>query len=394
MTYDYLSINFPAVAGIIFLLVFLLTNTTLDRRIKRVFYILILVESIEIITYSLELWTTTFPALSPLRLWLSAIGYAIRPLIFVLMLMLATRKISLQDFPVKYYVPAILNLITSFSVFFTDIVYSYTPDNQFVRGPLGYFTYIVVILYLAILTVVMFRSYSGRPHLEILIIFAICVFFLCSMAIEAFFSIRTVGRTTIVMSTIFYYMFFQSRIFKDSLSEEQSIRRKLESDSKLDSSTGLLNKTAFSHAAKTILDAQEKAHDSLGFLFIDIDHLKKINDTLGHAVGDIAIGKAAEAIQKTFRKTDLVGRFGGDEFYVLVPDIPRDRFVACLNEIQVRLQNDYSVGDVTVSASASIGAVYSSKPHELRFEQLIQLADEALYEAKAAGRNCHFLREF
>jgi len=58
------------------------------------------------------------------------------------------------------------------------------------------------------------------------------------------------------------------------------------------------------------------------------------------------------------------------------------------------LQNDYSVGDVTVSASASIGAVYSSKPHELRFEQLIQLADEALYEAKAAGRNCHFLREF
>ena len=393
MTYDYLSINFPAVAGIIFLLIFLLTNNTLDPRIKKIFHFLILIESVEIITYSLELWTTTFPVLSPLRLWLSAVGYAIRPFIFLLMLMLATRKTSLREFPVRYYIPCILNTITSFSVFFTDIVYSYTPDNLFVRGPLGYFTYITVILYLAILTIAVIRSYGGRPHLEILVIFAICLFFLCSMAIEALFSIRTVGRTTIVMSTIFYYMFFQSRLFKATLSEEQSIRQKLEHDSRLDTSTGVLTKTAFTNAANTLLDAPEKALESIGFLFIDMDHLKKVNDTMGHAAGDIAISEAASAIQTTFRRPDLIGRFGGDEFYVLVPDIPRDRFVVCLNEIQSRLQREYSAGDVSVSVSASIGAVYASTPDGLHFKQLVQLADEALYDAKAAGRNCHCLRE-
>jgi len=394
MTYDYLSINFPAVAGIIFLLVFLLTNTTLDRRIKRVFYILILVESIEIITYSLELWTTTFPALSPLRLWLSAIGYAIRPLIFVLMLMLATRKISLQDFPVKYYVPAILNLITSFSVFFTDIVYSYTPDNLFVRGPLGFFTHAVALIYLVILILVVIKGNRGRSKLETLIIFAISLLIVFFMTAEAVWDIRTLGRSSIVMITIFYYMFFQSRVYKNSLSTEQSMRSELELASRTDGLTGLLNKNAFANAATNLLRAYDSIpHSGIALLFVDLDHLKAVNDTFGHAAGDTAITDAANTLRSTFRKTDLVGRFGGDEYCLLLLNIPKDPFVGCLKKIQDGLRREYTENGVTVSVSASIGAVYTGRPITAPYEELMRLADEALYEAKAAGRDCYIIKE-
>lgn len=394
MTYDYFAINFAAVAGFIFLLIFLLTNATLDPKIKRIFYLLLLLEFIEVVTYSIELWTTTFETLSPLRLWLSAVGYSIRPFIFCLMLMLATRNTTVQQFPKVFYLPAIINTFTAFSVFFTDIVYSYTPDNQFHRGPLGYITYVVVILYLVMLTLVVMKSHAGRPKLEILIIFAICLLLFFSMAIEALFAVRTVGRTSIVMVTIFYYMFFQTQIYKSSLSEEQNMRLQLEHANRIDSSTGVLNKKAFIESAESLLSpANMPLSASIGFIFLDLDNLKTLNDTLGHATGDVAIAHTAETIQAIFRKTDLIGRFGGDEFCILLSDISRPRFQMCLNELQARLQKEYHSENITVAVTASIGAVYSETASHLSYERLVRTADDALYEAKAAGRNCHIVKD-
>ena len=173
MTYDYLTINYTAVVGIVFLLIFLHFNASLDRKIKHIFHILILTEFIEMVVYSLELWTTTFTHLSPFRLWFSAIGYAVRPLILCLIVMLATRNESVERFPKLFFLPAALNAAAAFSVFFTDIVYSYTPDNLFVRGPLGFFTHAVALIYLVILILVVINGNRGRSKLETLIIFAI-----------------------------------------------------------------------------------------------------------------------------------------------------------------------------------------------------------------------------
>lgn len=395
MPYDYFTINFPSVSGFIFLLIFLYANASLDPRIKRIFYLLIAVEFFEMLTYSLELWTTTFETLSPLRLWLSAVGYSLRPFIFLLMLMLAMRATTVRQLPKLYYFPALVNAIAAFSVFFTNIVYSYTPDNQFQRGPLGYITYIVSILYLIILVVAVIRSHVDRPKLEILIIFAITLLLLFGMVVEAMFSIRTIGRTSIIMVTIFYYMFFQTQIHNASLTREHLIRLQLEHDNRIDGSTGVLNKKAFTEFAQGILFSTEsQPPSSVGFLFLDLDHLKELNDTLGHAVGDIAILDIAKTVQSLCRKTDLIGRFGGDEFYILLPDIPKQRFYAFLNETQTRLQREYSANGATVAVTVSMGAVYTEHIRDLSYGQLVQMADEALYEAKASGRNCHIVREF
>ena len=131
-----------------------------------------------------------------------------------------------------------------------------------------------------------------------MIIFAISVLLFCSMAIEAVYAIRTINRTSIIMATIFYYMFFQTQIHKAAIIKEQGIRRQLEHSNKIDGNTGLLNKQAFNSAAQEMLSENLS---SVGVLFVDLDHLKQLNDTLGHAMGDIAIADTAKVLQTVFR---------------------------------------------------------------------------------------------
>lgn len=394
VAYDYFTINFPSVVGFIFLLIFLFANSSVAPKIKKTFYLLIGLEFIEMLTYSLELWTTTFETLSPLRLWLSAIGYTVRPIIFFLMLMLALRNSASKYSAKLYCIPSVINAIAAFSVFFTDIVYSYTPDNLFRRGPLGYITYVVTILYLILLVITVIRSHVDRPKLESLIIFAITLVLFFGMAVEAIFAIRTVNRAAIIMVTIFYYMFFQAQIHNTTLANELLIRQQLEHTSRIDGSTGVLNKTAFMEFAQRILFTPETLPPaSAGFLFLDLDHLKKINDTLGHATGDTAISDIADTVKSLCRDTDLIGRFGGDEFHILMPNITKQRFNEFLCELQSKARRIYSFGDTSVTVSASIGAVFTENVRKLTYEQLVQLADEALYDAKASGRNCHVIRE-
>lgn len=395
MTYDYFAINYPSVIGFLFLLTFLATNSTTDTRIKRMFYLMIAVEFIEMLAYSLELWTTTFETLSPMRLWLSAVGYSVRPFIFYLMLMLALRDFATKKTSWLLAIPALINILVAFSVFFTDIAYSYTPDNLFQRGPLGFNTHLTVILYLVILVIAVFRTHADRPKLETLIIFVISLLSLFAMILEAVWSIRTINRTSIIMITIFYYMFFQTQNHNISLSKEQHIRSQLEYANRFDSTTGVLNKKAFNEAAKNLLISQDtQPLSSLGFLLLDLDHLKEINDTLGHAVGDLAIMDMANSIQSLCRKNDLIGRFGGDEFCVLIPNIPKQRFYALLDDVQTAVRKEYTAANATIAATVSIGAVYSEDVRNLIYEQLFHMADEALYDAKASGRDCYIVKEF
>lgn len=394
MTYDYLTINYAAAAGMIFLLIFLHANASLDRKIKEIFHVLIFVEFIEIVTYSLELWTTTFSHLSQWRLWLSAIGYTVRPVILFLILLLTTRNSESEKCHKIYYVPMLLNTVAAFSVFFTDIVYSYTPDNLFVRGPLGYFTHIVALVYLIFLIAAVIKNHSGRPKLETLIIFAISFLIVFYMVVEAVYGIRTLGQTSIVMITIFYYMYFQTQVYKNSLSAAQSIHSELEYASRVDGLTHVLNKKAFADAAVNILQAYSSIpHSGIAFLFVDLDYLKSVNDTLGHSMGDTAIVEAANTLKHTFRKNDLIGRFGGDEFCILLTNIPRDPLAVLIASIQSDLRREYSANGRKASVSASIGVVHTSRLIHLSYEEMIKLADEALYEAKASGRDCHVINE-
>ena len=101
-------------------------------------------------------------------------------------------------------------------------------------------------------------------------------------------------------------------------------KEQLEIQSRTDGLTGLLNKRTFHEETVAYLDAASAA--ATGMIFVDLDHFKDVNDTLGHAMGDYAIQKAARKLQVIFANYDLVSRFGGDEYCIFVKDIPKETF--------------------------------------------------------------------
>jgi diguanylate cyclase (GGDEF)-like protein/PAS domain S-box-containing protein len=136
-------------------------------------------------------------------------------------------------------------------------------------------------------------------------------------------------------------------------------------------------------------DIKKSKHDSLqlAVLFIDLDHFKEVNDTLGHDSGDRLLVEAAKRIQRCVRDSDTVARMGGDEFTVVLPELTSVQTVERILQIILdTLAAPFELGDEQVFVSASIGiTMYPADGTEA--ESLFKHADQALYDAKGAGRN-------
>jgi diguanylate cyclase (GGDEF)-like protein len=137
----------------------------------------------------------------------------------------------------------------------------------------------------------------------------------------------------------------------------------------------------------TALNEYKVHKDPLGVIVIDIDEFKRINDTLGHSGGDRALQEAARTLTGSLRPTDTVGRWGGDEFLAITRNVDREmlgklaeRCVALIAQTAV-LGSD----ERRISLSTSVGAALS-RPGEAA-EELIQRADELMYQSKNNGRN-------
>ncbi|OON98571.1 MAG: hypothetical protein ATN35_04545 [Epulopiscium sp. Nele67-Bin004] len=132
---------------------------------------------------------------------------------------------------------------------------------------------------------------------------------------------------------------------------------------------------------------QEHMHET-GILFmVDLDHFKTLNDTLGHAIGDVAIKDISNELTAVFRETDIIGRIGGDEFMVFVRN-PSDKFdiQSKAAELSSLVNKTYCVDNTCVTISASIGIVYTNSDIT-DFRVLYDLADKAMYMSKANGKN-------
>ncbi|WP_106178264.1 GGDEF domain-containing protein [Prauserella shujinwangii] len=167
----------------------------------------------------------------------------------------------------------------------------------------------------------------------------------------------------------------------------------LQDDVVTDPKTGLLNMRGWTEAAERALGRISRSGGTLAMLMIDLDHFKWINDTFGHPAGDDVLMSVAEVLGEVTRPSDIVGRFGGEEFLVLLPDT--DTAAAGLAAERVRSTiaglridtTDKRGGQTTITGrTTSIGvAVYPD--HASTLEGLLQAADEAVYTAKENGRN-------
>ena len=163
---------------------------------------------------------------------------------------------------------------------------------------------------------------------------------------------------------------------------------KLELISNTDYLTGLNNRRYFILLLKQEI-LRTKHYGYIGsLLMIDIDHFKSVNDTYGHLVGDLAIRSCADEILKATRNTDIISRFGGEEFIVFLPETDIEETLIIAERIRINIEKYFIVSEDNrkFSMTVSIGIVQQNK--EDRGENdLIMRADKALYQAKQLGRN-------
>ncbi len=152
-----------------------------------------------------------------------------------------------------------------------------------------------------------------------------------------------------------------------------------------DQLTGLYNRRGFFLFADEQLKLAHPRQKSCCLLFIDIDGLKQINDTFGHEVGDRVIADAAELLNQTYRDSDIIARWGGDEFVVFIPKCSQDT-----NAITVRLQTNVDFFNQnrgrSYHLSMSIGVQECFRNEDVSLEKLVLEADELMYQQKRAKR--------
>jgi len=156
-----------------------------------------------------------------------------------------------------------------------------------------------------------------------------------------------------------------------------------------DGLTGLYNHHYFYYFLRREFLLAGRNGTDLACLLLDLDNFKKLNDTYGHQLGDSVLKGVAAGIRKTVRETDVVSRYGGEEFAILLPgtDLAGARVLA--EKIRARIENlaiPHCI--LTVPATVSIGVASRNEHAPAKPQELLAFADRALYRAKAAGRNC------
>jgi len=179
---------------------------------------------------------------------------------------------------------------------------------------------------------------------------------------------------------------------EESQREAEALREELakaRAEAKTDAMTGLANRKGFDEATDKLRDAQERAPSDDCLLICDIDKFKSINDTYGHLFGDKVIKAVADALTKQTKGKDLVARFGGEEFIVLLPETGLQGAVAVAESIRSSIENGRVVnprtGEQIQRVTISVGVTRFVRGEEIKVT--ISRADEALYSAKENGRN-------
>lgn len=174
---------------------------------------------------------------------------------------------------------------------------------------------------------------------------------------------------------------------KNRTEELEISNEKLKELASRDSLTGALNRGSFFETAQHLLTLSQRQKSTTSFVLLDLDRFKMINDTYGHFIGDQVLIHFTKTIQSLLRKSDLIGRVGGEEFAILLSNTVNDDAVRLADKIRMAIGNStLEIDGKTVRYTVSLG-VESSDPEDLLIDDLFKRADLKLYSAKDKGRN-------
>ncbi len=176
-------------------------------------------------------------------------------------------------------------------------------------------------------------------------------------------------------------------IFSD-ITHRKIAEEKIQRMAHYDPLTGLPNRALLVDRANQAIRRAERNGESLALVYVDLDHFKNINDTLGHSVGDELLVELAQRLKVTLREQDTVSRQGGDEFIILLPDTTTTGAIHVAEKLLQVIPEPFRVGDYELITTPSIGvAIYPADGEDLG--ALSKSADIAMYRAKQGGRNSY-----
>jgi len=156
--------------------------------------------------------------------------------------------------------------------------------------------------------------------------------------------------------------------------------------SQTDHLTRIANRRHSFETGEVLLQQADSRNQSMSLLMFDIDHFKKVNDTLGHEVGDKAIQLVVQKSKECLRRQDHIGRIGGEEFMLLLPNTGELRAKEIAERVRLNITTaSVGKGNDLINLSVSIGVACATDSYDLK--KMMEVADKALYQAKNLGRN-------
>ncbi|WP_228725099.1 GGDEF domain-containing protein [Caproicibacter fermentans] len=195
--------------------------------------------------------------------------------------------------------------------------------------------------------------------------------------------------------------FERIRQLRESISQLRLLNQELKQKEKAiqslayyDQLTGVANRALFYELAEKFLRAAERNHEVLGLMFIDVDNFKQINDTYGHEAGDKVLVQIAGILTAATRRNDVVARYGGDEFLILLPQINApDNYKIVVSKILQAKRDAIVCNGISVEICLSVGVSFYPQDGD-SIDQLIVKADRAMYIAKKQeGDNWYYPAE-
>lgn len=155
-----------------------------------------------------------------------------------------------------------------------------------------------------------------------------------------------------------------------------------------DGLTNILNRRTFVKRSKEIISLCVRRQENIAFLLIDIDNFKRVNDEYGHFTGDLVLQDFAKIIKNQLREYDLFGRYGGEEFAILLPGVDDENVEEIAERLRITVENSHENSDTKIKYTISIGFMSILPDEETDVDTLYKLCDDALYVAKSQGKNC------
>lgn len=315
------------------------------KRIKRM-YVLIAFVFLLSVTVFVEFYFNDQNMLRETRLVLMAFRYSATPFVMAMILFALIRKARWFVF-----VPAAVFAVLNFISIFTGIVFSISDMNTLHRGPLGYMPYIAVGLYSIVLVYTLFRQ-CNKQAVEIIPIIFLALAFVSGLVLPFILGkdYSKIFCSTIMIALFVYYVF--------SIIQQTS----------KDSLTGLLNRQAYYTAVN------DNPKDITALVSIDMNGLKAINDTGGHAAGDTALETLALCFMRAVKGKQTVYRVGGDEFVIVCRKSSKNE----IRQLVERVRKNVSKTEY----SCAVGYGYSPDG-TIPIDELLKESDEIMYKDKA-----------